>query len=120
VLVYLRRMLAPRHVNELCLTGDLIDARRAREIGLANAVVNYETLDETVSALAGKVAAMSPVALRRGKYAIAAMDTMGFAEALAFAETSISLVSLTDDAKEGLSAFNERRPPRWTREPGHE
>jgi len=120
VLVYLRRMLAPRHVNELCLTGDLIDATRAREIGLANSVVSYETLDATVSALAAKVAAMSPVALRRGKYAIAAMDTMGFAEALAFAETSISLVSLTDDAKEGLAAFNERRPPRWTREPGHE
>jgi 1,4-dihydroxy-2-naphthoyl-CoA synthase len=56
---------------------------------------------------------MSPVALRRGKYAIAAMESMGFAEALAFAETLITVTSLTGDAAEGLAAFNEHRPPRW-------
>jgi 1,4-dihydroxy-2-naphthoyl-CoA synthase len=53
------------------------------------------------------------VALRRGKYAIAAMERMAFPEAMAFAETLISVTSLTDDATEGLAAFNERRKPRW-------
>jgi 1,4-dihydroxy-2-naphthoyl-CoA synthase len=56
---------------------------------------------------------MSPVALKRGKYAIAAMEWMGFAEALSFAETQIAVASATADAREGLAAFNERRPPNW-------
>jgi enoyl-CoA hydratase/carnithine racemase len=113
VLVYLRRMLHPRHVNELCFTGELIDAQKAKEIGIANSVVPAAELDATVDALVARLCAMSPVALRRGKYALAAMEGMAFAEALAFAETQISVASSTDDAREGLAAFNERRPPRW-------
>ena len=114
VLVFLRNMIGARHINELCLTGELIDAARAREIGLANYVVPYDELDAKVEALITKLAEMSPVALRRGKYAIAAMEQMAFHEALAFAETLISVTALTRDATEGLAAFNERRKPRWT------
>ena len=113
VLVYLRKMLQARHINELCLTGELIDAAKAREIGIANYVVPKDQLDEKVNHLVGKLCEMSPVALRRGKYAIAAMESMGFSEALAFAETSIAVASRTNDAEEGLAAFNERRKPRW-------
>ena len=113
VLVYLRKMLHARHINELCLTGELIDAAKAREFGIANYVVPKDQLDEKVNHLVGKLCEMSPVALRRGKYAIAAMESMGFSEALAFAETSIAVASRTDDAEEGLAAFNERRKPRW-------
>lgn len=113
VLVYLRKMLHARHINELCLTGELIDAAKAREIGIANYVVPKDQLDEKVNHLVGKLCEMSPVALRRGKYAIAAMELMGFSEALAFAETSIAVASRTNDAEEGLAAFNERRNPHW-------
>jgi enoyl-CoA hydratase/carnithine racemase len=73
-------------------------------------------LDARIDALATQLGGMSPVALRRGKFAIAAMENMGFAEALAFAETLISVTALTADAAEGLAAFNERRPPRWKRD----
>jgi enoyl-CoA hydratase/carnithine racemase len=59
---------------------------------------------------------MSPVALRRGKYAIAAMEAMAFPEAMAFAEQLIAVTSLTSDATEGLAAFNERRKPNWVQE----
>ena len=113
VLVYLRRMIHPRHVNELCLTGELINAQRALAMGIANEVVPYDELDAKVTALVDRMAALSPVALRRGKYAIAAMEAMEFHEALAFAETQITLASRTDDAREGLAAFNEKRKPRW-------
>ena len=116
VLVFLRSMIGTRHINELCLTGELIDAARAREIGIANYVVPFEQLDARVDALISKLGDMSPVALRRGKFAIAAMENMAFAEALAFAETLISVTALTADAAEGLAAFNERRPPRWKRD----
>jgi methylglutaconyl-CoA hydratase len=113
VLVYLRRMLHARHINELCLTGELIDADRAKEIGIANYVVPAANLDQKVAQLVDKLCEMSPVAIKRGKYAIAAMESMSFAEALAFAETSIAVASRTSDAEEGLAAFNERRKPRW-------
>jgi len=116
VIVFLRNMIGARHINELCLTGDLITAARAYEIGIANYVVPYEELDAQIDALVKKLAEMSPVALRRGKYAIAAMERMAFTEALAFAETLISVAALTGDAAEGLAAFNERRPPRWMRD----
>jgi methylglutaconyl-CoA hydratase len=116
VLVFLRSMIGARHINELCLTGDLINAARAYEIGIANYVVPFEELDARIDALTFKLCEMSPVALRRGKYAIAAMEQMAFAEALAFAETLISVTALTGDAAEGLAAFNERRHPRWKRD----
>jgi enoyl-CoA hydratase/carnithine racemase len=116
VLVYLRSLIGARHVNEMCLTGELINAARAHEIGLVNYVVPFEELDARVDALLGKLAAMSPVAMKRGKYAIAAMQAMPFTEALAFAETLITVTSLTGDAAEGLAAFNEKRKPRWVEE----
>ena len=120
VLVLMRRMLTQRHINQLCLTGELISATRAAEIGIANEVVPYEVLDARVNRLVEQTACLSPVALARGKYAMAAMDSMNFNDALAFAETQIAVVSRTDDAREGLAAFNEKRPPRWVKpaEPG--
>jgi methylglutaconyl-CoA hydratase len=116
VLVFLRSMIGARHINELCLTGHLINAPRAYEIGIANYVVPFEELDARIDVLTNQLCEMSPVALRRGKYAIAAMEQMAFAEALAFAETLISVAALTGDATEGLAAFNERRAPRWKRD----
>jgi methylglutaconyl-CoA hydratase len=113
VLVYLRGMIHPRHVNEMCFTGDLIDAARAREIGIANHVVPLAELDAKVDWLVDRIGAMSPAALRRGKYAMAAIESMGFAEAIAFAETQIAIAANTEDAREGRAAFTEKRTPRW-------
>jgi len=116
VLVLLRSMIGSRHMNELCLTGDLINAARAYEMGMLNTVVPYDDLDAATDKLIEKLSAMSPVALRRGKYAISAMEMMAFNEAIAFAEQLISVTSLTSDATEGLAAFNEKRKPRWVEE----
>jgi enoyl-CoA hydratase/carnithine racemase len=113
VLVYLRSLLNVRQINELCLTGELIDAARARELGIANIVVPAVELDAAVAKLCEKLAAASPAAIRRGKFAAAAMQSMSFHEAIAFAEAQITLTSMSPDATEGLAAFNERRPPRW-------
>ncbi len=116
VLVYLRRMIGVRHVNELCLTGALISAQRAHDIGLVNQVVPAAELDAAVNTLLQQLYAMSPVALRRGKATIHAMEEMAFADALSLAEAQIALTSRTEDAAEGLAAFNEKRSPRWVPE----
>lgn len=114
VLVYLRGVIGSRILNELCLTGEYIDAQRAREIGLVNRVVPAAELDAETDRMAGAILAASPGAVRRGRLAIAAMQSMTFNEALPFAEAQIGLLSRSDEAAEGIAAFNERRPPRWT------
>jgi enoyl-CoA hydratase/carnithine racemase len=98
---------------ELCLTGELIGAERAREIGLVNWVVPAAELDARVDAVCDRLAMASPAAIRRGKYALAAMEAMSFHEALAFAEGQIALTAATADASEGLASFSEKRRPRW-------
>jgi enoyl-CoA hydratase/carnithine racemase len=118
VLVFLRTVMLPRHLNALCLTGDPVDAATAKGMGLVNDVVPADKLDAALDGLIGRIAANSPVALRRGKYALAALEGMTFAQGIAFAESQIGLAARTEDAREGLAAFNERRPPRWTKEDG--
>lgn len=113
VLVYLRHLIAPRHVNELCFMGDLVDAHRARDMGLVNQVVPEAALDDAVTGMIERIALCSPSALHRGRVAIHAMEGMPFHAALSYAETQITAVANTPDAREGLAAFNERRPPRW-------
>ena len=114
VQVYFRNLVLPRHAAELIYTGELIDAQRAREIGLINYVVPQNELDAKIDWLVGRLKENSPVAIRRGKQAIATMEMMNFHEAIAFAESQIMLTAATDDAKEGLAAFNEKRKPRWS------
>jgi len=113
VLALLRGMIHARHLNELCLTGALISAARALDIGLVNEVAPLATLDTRVEAMLERLRGASPVALHRGKMALFAMERMAFAEALAFAEAQIALAIRSDDAGEGMAAFNERRKPRW-------
>ncbi len=113
VLVFLRHLIGARHLNELCLTGERISAGRAYDIGLINKVVPAAELDAAIDALTARLQAASPMALKRGKLAIFAMEMMGFSEALAFAEAQIALASRSSDAVEGIAAFNEKRAPSW-------
>ena len=113
VLVFLRATMHARHINELCLTGELISAQRAAEMGLVNEIAPAGELDARVDALVAKISGGAPSALRRGKQAILAMQMMAFNEALAFAEAQIALCSISPDAEEGLQAYNEKRTPRW-------
>jgi len=113
VLVYLRRMIPPRHFNFLCLTGELVSAARALEMGLVNEVVPGAELDPRVDALVELLSQASRRAIQRGKYAMAAMESMSFEGALGFAEAQIALMSRSEDAQEGLAAFSQKRSPSW-------
>lgn len=116
VLALLRGAVHTRHVNELCLTGELITARRAAQIGLVNEVVAAADLDAAIDALLAKLRLASPAAVRRGKHALLVMERMAFEEAIAFAEAQIGLCSASPDAQEGLAAFTQKRRPRWAPE----
>jgi len=112
VLAVLQAQLPQRCLAQLCLTGEPIDATRAREIGLVNEVA--DDLDAGLERLLSRLLANSPTALRRGMYAMKAMRSMSFEEAIAFGEGQLGLLALTQDAREGVAAFKEKRKPQWT------
>lgn len=113
VAILLRDVLGPRRMAEMCITGRPINAQQALEYGLLNAVVPREQLDTCVDDYVDAVVAAAPAAVRRGKYMLRHMEEMTFDQAIAFAETAIGPMVLADDAREGLTAFNERRAPAW-------
>jgi methylglutaconyl-CoA hydratase len=101
-------------VREWCLTGEPFGAAEAKAGGLLNHVVPAAELDAKTQWLLERLTGKSPTALRRGKYALRALAAMSFDEGIAFTEGQIALLALTEDAKEGLASFNEKRKPVWT------
>ena len=112
VLTVLNGLIGPRILTELCITGEPIGADEARQIGLINAV--SEDLDAGVKALLGRMLDKSPAAIRRGLYLMKRIGAMSFEESMAFTESQIGLIALTEDAAEGQAAFREKRPPVWS------
>jgi len=99
---------------ELLLTGERIDAERARAMGLVWRVVPHETLLDEANALARRLLAGAPLAQRAMKEMAMRTRTMTTLEAVRFGETMRQVAGATQDATEGLQAAAERRPPRWT------
>ncbi|AVS60358.1 enoyl-CoA hydratase [Paracidovorax avenae] len=114
VLSLLQELVAPRTVREWALTGEPFTAKEARQAGLVNHVVAAADLDAKTRWLVDRLADKSPTAIRRGKYAMRAMAAMPFDQAIAYAEGQIALMPMTEDAREGMAAFNAKRKPRWT------
>jgi methylglutaconyl-CoA hydratase len=106
--------IAPRRlINEWALTGEPFDARTAQASGLLNHIVPAPELDSKIEWLIGRIVDKSPTAIRRGKYAMRAIAAMSFEQSIAYTESQIALTAMTEDAKEGLAAFGEKRKPVW-------
>lgn len=106
--------VVPRRVlREWSLCGERFDAQAALRSGLVNAVVEPAELDAAVDRIVSQILAGSPVAIRRGLWAMRQMDDHSMEDALAFGEAQIGLTAQSDDAAEGIRAFGEKRPPRW-------
>ena len=113
VMSLLQSIAPPRLVNEWALTGEPFDAKAALAAGLLNYVVPAAELDAKVDWLISRIVDKSPTAIRRGKYAMRAIASMSFDESIAYTESQIALLAMTEDAKEGLKAFGEKRKPTW-------
>jgi enoyl-CoA hydratase len=108
------RNLPRKAAMELMLTGKRIDAADATRLGLINRHVTAERLDSEVDALADELAKKSPIGMKLGLEAFYKMQDMSFPSAIAYLQDQLALLSLSDDLKEGVSAFFEKREPRFT------
>lgn len=98
---------------EMVLLGQKLSAKEAEAMGLVTRVVPAEKLDEEITRILSLLAEKSPSGMRLGKEAFYAMDTMNFEDALDYLSKKLSEVASTDDAKEGLTAFLEKRKPQF-------
>jgi enoyl-CoA hydratase/carnithine racemase len=114
VLSLLQAIAPPRLVREWCFTGEPFSAAEAKDAGLLNHVAPRADLDAKVDWLASRITDKSPTAIRRGKYAMRALASMSFDQGIAYTESQIAVLAMTQDAKEGLAAFAEKRKPVWT------
>jgi enoyl-CoA hydratase/carnithine racemase len=113
-MVALSRAVGRKAAMEMLLTGDMIDAARAREIGLINRVVPEAELDSATAALAGQIAAKSPLTVAIGKEAFYRQAEMDLAGAYDFASEVMTRNMMARDAAEGIDAFIGKRAPVWT------
>jgi enoyl-CoA hydratase/carnithine racemase len=113
-MVALSRAVGRKAAMEMLLTGELIDASRARALGLINRVVPEADLDAAVAALAGQIAAKSPLTLAIGKEAFYRQAEMGLDDAYAYASEVMTRNMLARDAAAGIDAFLGKRKPVWT------
>jgi len=110
----LTRAIGKARAMELILTGRTIRATEAEAMGLVTKVVQAEsTLDESL-ALAARIAAQPPVAVRAAKQAILRAQELSLSAGLDFERRAFFLLFASDDQTEGMAAFSEKRPPRWT------
>jgi enoyl-CoA hydratase len=113
-LLRLPRRIPPAIAMELALTGENLSAKRAKELGLVNALAEPGKVLDAAIALAEKITANGPLAVAATKRII--VEARDWTAETEFAEQAKILMPVftSNDAKEGAIAFAEKRPPRWT------
>ncbi len=110
----LPRLVGSGEAMKLILSGELIDAAEAAEIGLVEEAVPPEALDDRVDDLAGRIAEHSPLALARAKEAIQAAAEQPLSQGLDYESELFVGLFASADTNEGIDAFFEDRDPKWT------
>lgn len=110
----LARHVSPKVAMHLMLTGERVSARRAFDLGLVSQVHPAAEFDAAVDALVAMLADRPPAAVRLGKAALHAVEEMTLEPALEAMQAQLSLLTQTHDAVEGVQAFFEKRPARWS------
>jgi enoyl-CoA hydratase len=110
----LARLVGVGKAKELIYTGDIIDAQEAERIGLVNMVVLSDKLLEEVKKFAEKIAGSGPTAVRIAKTVINRGIDTNLKTGNSYEMEAFSILFSTDEAKEGMKAFLEKRRPKWS------
>lgn len=113
ITTYLIRQLPRRRYWEMAFLGEPLSAEEAERYHLINRAVPAGELDCHVADVIARIEANSPNALRLGKQALDLMQDMSVDQTLAYAELMIQRLAGTEEAREGMAAFTEKRKPRW-------
>ncbi len=114
ITVPLIRSMPPKVALDLMLTGRKVKAAEGQRMGFVSRLVPADALDKTVDELAATLAAKSAVVTRWGRTSFYRAVDMAGEEALDYLHAMLTVATHTDDATEGLTAFAEKRPPKWT------
>ena len=117
--VAVSRNVPRKRAFEMLFTGDFVDAATAADWGLVNRVVPAEALDAATAALVDAIVAKPAAVVALGKRFFYRQLEERIEGAYALAADTITGNMLGPDAREGVGAFIEKRPPRWRHEPGH-
>jgi enoyl-CoA hydratase/carnithine racemase len=97
----------------MILSGESVSAREALDMGLVSRVVPRADLEAETMVLASTLVRLSPAALGLAKQAADTIQGMEYGKSLRYLREMVTLVALSDDAKEGIAAFFEKREPQW-------
>jgi enoyl-CoA hydratase len=109
----LPRLIGPALAKELIFTGRRIGAEEAREIGLVNRVVGQGEALDAAMGLAAEISANGPVAVRHAKAAANLALDVDLVSGLEYEADQFALLFATEDAREGMNAFGEKRKPKF-------
>lgn len=113
LLALMQRHLGRKRALELLLVGERLTAEQALAWGLVNRVVPAAELDAATKALADKLAGKSTAIVALGRRSFFTAEDLPLTQAVEFLSSQLSLNILTEDAAEGVTAFLEKRPPKW-------
>jgi enoyl-CoA hydratase/carnithine racemase len=113
IMAVLARVVPRRELLEMMLLGKKMTATDAARIGLVNRAVRAAELDGAVNEIVAEIGKKSPLTMALGLRAFAAQDDMDLEKALPMLRDRLAECLGTDDAREGLMAFLEKRPPVW-------
>lgn len=114
IMAVLAKHVPRRRLVEMMLFGERLSADEAARLGLVNRVVPGDALDASIGEITAKIEQKSPITVRLGLEAFFDQDDLEVTRALPLLQERLGLCLGTDDAREGLTAFLEKRPPKWT------